>query len=251
MRGRARSGVRPALHVSLAASLCVVGVLIACGHMSPVARRTSGRSGFPDGIAKPALRALDAAGIRTLAQLARWSETELLALHGMGPKALGMLRGALEAQGKSFAAARRGAAPTSTSAATRGKPGASGSAAVEQFVRDLDHPLKHVVKAVRAAVLRTRHSIGEEIKWNAPSFHHGGHFATLNLRSREHILLVIHAGAKPRPDAGFRRQVPDPTGLVKWLADDRCVVMFASVGDVQQKGAALQRFLDAWIDCMT
>ncbi len=125
-----------------------------------------------------------------------------------------------------------------------------GAEAVEQFMRGLDHPLKPVVTAVRDAVLRVRKSIGEGIKWNAPSFHHGAHFATFNLRSPEHVLLVIHAGARPRPEAAFRHQVPDPTSLVEWLAPDRCVVKFTSVGDVKARVAALQQFLDAWIECM-
>jgi predicted flap endonuclease-1-like 5' DNA nuclease len=57
---------------------------------------------FPSGIGKPAQRALTAAGYTRLEQLAEVSETELGQLHGMGPKALGILRRALEAQGLSF-----------------------------------------------------------------------------------------------------------------------------------------------------
>jgi predicted flap endonuclease-1-like 5' DNA nuclease len=57
---------------------------------------------FPRGVSGPALRALHAAGIRSLADLARWSEAELADLHGMGPKALGALKAELEAQGRSL-----------------------------------------------------------------------------------------------------------------------------------------------------
>jgi predicted flap endonuclease-1-like 5' DNA nuclease len=53
------------------------------------------RAAFPRGVSGPALRALDRAGIRSVADLARWSEAELAALHGMGPKALAVLRDAL------------------------------------------------------------------------------------------------------------------------------------------------------------
>ena len=37
-----------------------------------------------------------------MADLARWTEADLAKLHGMGPKALGVLRSALEASGRSF-----------------------------------------------------------------------------------------------------------------------------------------------------
>jgi hypothetical protein len=55
---------------------------------------------FPAGVSGPALRALAHAGIGSMAQLARRSEAELRALHGMGPKALGILKSALAQQGR-------------------------------------------------------------------------------------------------------------------------------------------------------
>ncbi|REK88988.1 DNA-binding protein [Streptomyces inhibens] len=58
---------------------------------------------MPPQIGAPARRALERAGYLRLSQLAGASETELRQLHGMGPKALGILRDALAAQGMSFA----------------------------------------------------------------------------------------------------------------------------------------------------
>jgi DNA-directed RNA polymerase alpha subunit len=57
---------------------------------------------FPVGLSGPALRALAHAGIGSMAQLARRSEAELRALHGMGPKALRILQSALAQQGRHF-----------------------------------------------------------------------------------------------------------------------------------------------------
>ncbi|MCX6048504.1 MAG: DNA-binding protein [Chloroflexi bacterium] len=58
---------------------------------------------FPSGISKPAERALANAGYVRLDQLTQVSAAELLKLHGMGPKALGQLREALQAKGLAFA----------------------------------------------------------------------------------------------------------------------------------------------------
>ena len=55
------------------------------------------------GLAAPAKRALAGAGIRSLADLARRTETEVAALHGMGPNALRLLREKLAARGLGFA----------------------------------------------------------------------------------------------------------------------------------------------------
>ncbi len=54
-------------------------------------------------LAKPARRALEGAGITSLYQLSAWSESEVRKKHGMGPKALNQLRGALATEGLSFA----------------------------------------------------------------------------------------------------------------------------------------------------
>lgn len=61
-------------------------------------------SAFPKGIGKPALRALDSVGISRLDQVTRLTESQLLALHGMGPKAVGIIKAALGVQGKFLAA---------------------------------------------------------------------------------------------------------------------------------------------------
>jgi hypothetical protein len=62
------------------------------------------RDAFPPGVPGPALRALSAAKIKSMSDLTRWTEADLAALHGMGPKALDLLRKALTASGKRFRA---------------------------------------------------------------------------------------------------------------------------------------------------
>jgi hypothetical protein len=57
---------------------------------------------LPASIGKPATRALLGAGIRTLGDVAARREAELLALHGVGPKAVRLLAQALEERGLVF-----------------------------------------------------------------------------------------------------------------------------------------------------
>ena len=77
-------------------------------------------------ISKPADRALQAAGLRTLQQLARKREDEIANLHGVGPKVMRLLREALADRGLRFrdstAAGRVDAGPESE--ATSPKKGA-------------------------------------------------------------------------------------------------------------------------------
>ena len=60
------------------------------------------RDAFPPGLGGPALRALAHAGIRSVADLARWTERDLARLHGMGPQGVVALREALRAAGLTF-----------------------------------------------------------------------------------------------------------------------------------------------------
>ena len=58
---------------------------------------------LPAGLGKPALRALIAAGHTRLDQFTKLKEADLLKSHGVGPKAIGLIRSALKARGQSFA----------------------------------------------------------------------------------------------------------------------------------------------------
>lgn len=64
-------------------------------------RMSERTSDFPK-TSQPAQNALQHAGIYTLTELATHSRKEIAALHGMGPKALGILEAALKERGLSF-----------------------------------------------------------------------------------------------------------------------------------------------------
>ncbi|MCP3765044.1 RNA polymerase alpha subunit C-terminal domain-containing protein [Domibacillus sp. A3M-37] len=59
-------------------------------------------SGFLSRLGAPAKRALENNGITTLEQLSKFTEKEILQLHGMGPSSLPKLSVALEEEGLSF-----------------------------------------------------------------------------------------------------------------------------------------------------
>jgi len=60
-------------------------------------------SDLPPGIGRPAHRALAATGITQLKQLTKISETEVLKLHGVGPKAVRILKEAMSKRNLTFA----------------------------------------------------------------------------------------------------------------------------------------------------
>ena len=117
---------------------------------------------------------------------------------------------------------------------------------VDTFLGTLAHPQEAALRRLRAVILATDPRIGEGIKWNAPSFHvDGRHFATMQLRRADRLLLVLHLGAGKRvlpKDA-----IADPQGQLTWLGADRATWSFADVKDVDARAAGLQDLLRQWM----
>jgi len=117
---------------------------------------------------------------------------------------------------------------------------------VDEFMAKLEHPLKPEVEAVRAIILAVDRRIKESVKWNAPSFAIEEHFATFNLRPSESVQVVFHTGAKARSGI-VPMKINDPSGLLRWVAKDRCLATFSDMRDIKTRGHALKSIVKQWI----
>ena len=120
---------------------------------------------------------------------------------------------------------------------------ASQSDKVDEYMRQLDHPLKEVVEALRQAILQADPAVGEEVKWNAPSFFYTGemppfdakeyrrHLVVTNLYRKNEIRLVFWGGGKVNDTSGF---------LSGDYADGRRLATFRDIDEVRSKRSALQ-----------
>ena len=114
---------------------------------------------------------------------------------------------------------------------------------VDGLLDGLKHPQRKEIDAIRKAIGGADKSISEGVKWNAPSFRTTEWFATVNLRSKDELQVVLHLGAKVR--AGQKRPViADPNGLLKWLANDRAM---ATLSDTPADRKALAAIVRHWI----
>jgi len=108
-------------------------------------------------------------------------------------------------------------------------------------------PLKRELEAVRLIILGVSPKIEEGVKWNAPSFHvEGNWFATVNLRSTKALQIVLHLGAKTKPDLKAFK-VADPNGLMEWRGKDRALVTLGLKSDIPANRKALEAIVRAWI----
>ncbi len=115
---------------------------------------------------------------------------------------------------------------------------------VDAYMQALQHPLAAVLAAVRQIILAADASIGEEIKWNAPTFFYTGpmppsdpkEFKRIlivsNVFKQDAIRLVFWGGARANDTSGF---------LTGDYADGRRLASFDSLADVQAKQKALQQ----------
>ena len=118
---------------------------------------------------------------------------------------------------------------------------------VERFLDRLEHPRLPEIRALRAIVLGVDPRIGEEVKWNAPSFRTSQHFATFHLRAGDAVQVVLHLGTKPRPNAAVREAIADPAALLECRAADRATVRFRDLADVEAKRDAFVDLVRQWI----
>lgn len=184
-------------------------------------------SDFPK-IGAPATRALEAHGYTQLKQLTKLSEAELTQLHGVGPKAVRILKDALKAKGLSFKASKTG-----DTLKKKGSP-VSRTDAVDKFMLELSHPLKVEIEALRSIIKGADKNINEEIKWKAPSFNYKDEYlVTFNLREIKKIHLVFHNPmiAKIKSD------------LLEGDYKDRRMAYFADMKDIKSKQKELIRVL--------
>ncbi|WP_298581334.1 DUF1801 domain-containing protein [uncultured Luteimonas sp.] len=121
------------------------------------------------------------------------------------------------------------------------------SVAVDALMRGLAHPHKPAIETLRRAVLATDPSIAEGVKWNAPSFRTREYFATVHLRAKTGVVLILHRGARTRAETADASCFDDPDRLLHWLGPDRAQVAFADADDLARRSGQLQALLRRWI----
>jgi hypothetical protein len=127
------------------------------------------------------------------------------------------------------------------------KTKADTTSAVDALLLSLNHPANEEIKMLRDIVCEVSPSIQEGVKWKAPSFRVDEYFATINLREKQGVGVVLHFGAKVRDVAAGPESIDDPDKLLKWLAKDRATVTFSGKDDIAARKPAFQAVLRQWI----
>jgi hypothetical protein len=114
---------------------------------------------------------------------------------------------------------------------------------VNAYMQALTHPLAEVVEALRQIILKTDPEIGEEIKWNAPTFFYSGEMQPFNPKEFKRVLVVFNLFKQDCIRLVFwgGGKVSDPSGFLEGdYADGRRLASFYDIDDVKQKEMRLQ-----------
>jgi hypothetical protein len=105
---------------------------------------------------------------------------------------------------------------------------------VDEKLSALAHPKEAEVQAVRAVIKGVSDEIGEEWKWNAPSFSYDGRYlVTFNLWEKERVHLVFH-----HPDV-----VKISSPLLKGDYPTRRIAYFRDAREIEAQRAELERII--------
>jgi hypothetical protein len=122
---------------------------------------------------------------------------------------------------------------------------------VEEYLRELSHPLKDGVVLLRDAILASDDAVTEHVKWNAPSFCYGGDDRiTFRLRPGDRLQLVFHRGAKVRQDSDDFA-FDDGDGLLAWASADRATLTLTDMDDVRARLDQVVALVSRWMRATT
>jgi hypothetical protein len=120
---------------------------------------------------------------------------------------------------------------------------------ITAYIQQLEPGFAAIVEAIRQLILSSSKEIGEQIKWNSPSFFYQGEMKPFDpkeykrdivvINTRKNIaLLVFPTGAT----------IKDATGILEGnYTDGRRMVTFKNMADVKAKGKNLQKVIKQWL----
>jgi uncharacterized protein YdhG (YjbR/CyaY superfamily) len=122
--------------------------------------------GFPAGLAAPALRALAGIGAKGTRDLVRFTESDIAALHGIGPSALNLLKEEMARLGMSF------------------KGGMAVDASpIDAYIDAFPEPKRGLLLKMRETIRKAAPAASEKISYRMPTFFLKGnlvHFAAFD-----------------------------------------------------------------------
>lgn len=126
----------------------------------------------------------------------------------------------------------------------------SGSEDVEAWFAANPHALADGARSVRRAILSADAGVTESVKWQAPSFTWNTiDFATFSMRRPNQLQVILHTGAKARPDID-EISIEAVGSRSRRAGHNREIITFASNAEVEAALQSFERAVRAWIQAL-
>jgi len=97
-------------------------------------------------------------------------------------------------------------------------------------------------------ILSADNRLKENIKWNSPNYCSGSDDRiTMRIHPAGHVQLVFHRGAKVQSQPS-EKLISDYSGLLNWRGNDRAVLTFKNMADIENSKPDLDKIVKEWID---
>jgi hypothetical protein len=116
---------------------------------------------------------------------------------------------------------------------------------VDAWFAQQDHSMTDAARAVRDAILRAAPGASQSVKWQAPNFATSDDFATFSMRRPGVLQVVLHTGARPRPELP-PIEVSSLGGRARRAGHNRVVITLTSPEDVADVLPELEETIRIW-----
>lgn len=111
---------------------------------------------------------------------------------------------------------------------------------VDEFIANLEYPLKAELEAVRAIITGAHPKIEEDVKWGGPSFSYKEELATFNPRIKNYVALIFHKGELLNIKSDFLEEA----------SKGKVYAKFYSMEQVSENKELLEEMVNAWVEIM-
>ena len=121
------------------------------------------------------------------------------------------------------------------------------SSEVSEFLDGLNHPFRKEIEKLRLIIINATNDLAENIKWNGPNYCYGeADRITMKIQPPKQVQLILHRGAK-KQEQPKERIIQTDSKILTWKENDRAVITFKNMADIDKAEADLIEIVNDWI----
>ena len=119
---------------------------------------------------------------------------------------------------------------------------------VTELLNGHNHPFRNEIEQLRNSILSVNPGLSENIKWNGPNycFDNEDRITMRVQPPSKQVQLILHRGAKKQTQPKDKL-ISNKSELLAWKENDRAIVTFKSMQEIENGKADLQEIISEWI----